>query len=199
MNNPPNRSRKNVVVCDPDGRAVGVADVLDAHRGTGILHKAFSIFVFRKAGAEVLVQQRSSYKELFPLRWGNACCSHPAPTDELLGEAAQKRLREELGFSIPLREAGSFVYRAKDPGGDLSEYEHDTVLVGEANHDVTIAPNPAEIADWRWMEVAELQRDLHENTHLYAPWLSAAFRIALDHLADGEGKGRKAEGNVDLG
>jgi isopentenyl-diphosphate delta-isomerase len=132
----------------------------------------------------VLLQQRSRHKKLFALRWANACCSHPSPAEGHLHEAAERRLREELGFSVPLREAGSFVYRAKDPDGDLSEYEHDTVLVGAADDDVSLAPDPAEIADWRWISVAGLQRDLCENGDRYAPWLADALRIALGSSVD---------------
>lgn len=178
----PNRLERKVITCDRDGAAVGEAGVLDVHQGAGILHRAFSIFVFRKAGAELLLQQRSRHKPLFSLRWANTCCSHPAPADTLLAECAERRLREELGFSVPLREAGSFVYRAADPAGSLSEYEYDTVLVGAARGEVSVKPDPAEIADWRWTAVADLERDLGEQPERYAPWLSPALRIALAAL-----------------
>jgi isopentenyl-diphosphate delta-isomerase len=158
--------------------------VLEVHQGAGTLHKAFSILVFRSAGKETLVQQRSRHKNLFPLLWANTCCSHPSPADGLLTEGAERRLREELGFSVPVREAGSFVYRAKDPNSELSEYEYDTVLIGEVTAHVSLSPDPAEIADWRWMSVAELQHDLRDNADRYAPWLAEALRIALGSLGE---------------
>lgn len=173
-------STQSVISCDRDGAPTGTAGVLEAHQGEGTLHQAFSIFVFRKARREVLLQQRSREKKLFALRWANTCCSHPASADEPLTEVAARRLREELGFSVPVRKAGSFVYRAKDPNSDLSEYEHDTVLVGEVTADVSIKADPAEVADWRWVSVADLQRDLIANAERYAPWLAEALRIALE-------------------
>ena len=97
------------------------------------MHKAFSVFIFRNAGADLLLQQRSRQKKLFPLRWANTCCSHPKPSDDAIAVAAERRLREELGFSVPVREAGAFVYHAADSHVDLCEYEHDTVLVGDAS------------------------------------------------------------------
>ena len=169
-----------MVVCDRQGKAVGQADVLAVHQGAGTLHKAFSVLVFRHNGSEVLLQQRSRHKALFPLRWANTCCSHPAPDDRLLS-AAQRRLREEFGFSVSLREAGSFVYRARDTASDLTEYEHDTVLIGCAE-DLSLQPDPDEIADWRWVSVAELQRDLVAAADTYAPWLQDALRVALTRL-----------------
>jgi isopentenyl-diphosphate delta-isomerase len=78
------------------------------------------------------------------------------------------------------------VYRATDPRGDLSEYEHDTVLVGEAGGEVAVESDPAEIADWRWMAVADLQHDLRENTDRYAPWLAEALHIALGEVGTRE-------------
>lgn len=179
MNESAARNLRRVVVCDRHGTPTGTAGVMEVHSGEGILHKAFSIFIFRNEGTEVLLQQRSSRKKLFALLWANTCCSHPSPSDALLVEGAERRLREELGFSVPVREAGSFVYRAKDPVSDLSEYEHDTVLVGGVDAGISIKPDPAEIAAWRWVAVADLQHDLRENAARYAPWLSKALPIAL--------------------
>ncbi len=168
-----------VVVCDAAGMPIGSAPLLEVHRGAGILHKAFSAFVFRNAGAELLIQQRSLGKALFPARWANTCCSHPLPGNERLTDAAERRLREELGFTVPLREAGSFVYHAKDPNHDLSEYEHDTVVVGSTEGAIAVQPDPTEIADWRWIAIGDLQRDLRDRPEQYAPWLSDALRVAL--------------------
>jgi isopentenyl-diphosphate delta-isomerase len=172
-----------VVICDEDGRAVRTGGLLEVHQGEGLLHKAFSAFVFRNAGTELLIQQRSHRKALFPSLWANTCCSHPFPGDEPLVAAAERRLREEMGFSVNLREAGAFVYRAKDPGGDLCEYEHDTVVVGSADGMVAVRHDRAEIADWRWVTIAELRCDLRDHAQKYAPWLPEALRIAL-----GEGR-----------
>ncbi|MBX3026405.1 isopentenyl-diphosphate Delta-isomerase [bacterium] len=171
--------RRRVVLCDDAGTPVGSGDLLAAHQGGGLLHKAFSIVVFRNGGREVLLQQRSRLKPLFALRWANTCCSHPRPGGAGLERAAGARLQEELGFTVALREAGSFVYRATDPDTGFSEYEHDTVLVGSAAGDVLLRPDPAEIADWRWQPVAALQRDLRERPDAYAPWLPEVLRLAV--------------------
>ncbi len=151
MNGAEANGKRVVVVCDRHGNAVGSAGVLEVHQGRGVLHKAFSILVFRRAGSELLLQQRSHRKALFPMRWANTCCSHPAPDDGLLS-AATRRLQEEFGFSVALREAGSFVYRATDAASALTEYEHDTVLIGSAGDAIAPRPDPDEIAAWRLKE-----------------------------------------------
>ena len=96
--------------------------------------------------------------------------------------AAGRRLQEELGFAVSLREAGAFVYRAEDPVSDMTEYEHDTVLVGLTSRTICVRPDPGEIADWRWVSVADLQHDLLRSTDEYAPWLPEALLIAVAAL-----------------
>src|SRR5262245_43662281 len=144
---------RRVVVCDRRGTPIRATDLFEAHRGRGILHRAFSVFVFRLAGTELLLQQRSRHKPLFPLRWANTCCSHPFPAEASVVQTAERRLYQEFGFSVGLREAGAFVYRAKDPEADFSEYEHDSVLIGAVDGPIELNPDRAEIAAWQWMAV----------------------------------------------
>lgn len=44
---------------------------------TGLLHRAFSAFVFRPSDGALLLQQRATEKITFPDMWTNTCCSHP--------------------------------------------------------------------------------------------------------------------------
>ena len=101
---------------------------MEAHRDGGHLHRAFSVIVFSPRG-EILLQRRAATKYHSQSLWTNTCCSHPAPGETTL-EAAHRRLREEMGFDVPLQEVFSFVYRAGLDTG-LTEYEYDHVLVGE--------------------------------------------------------------------
>jgi isopentenyl-diphosphate Delta-isomerase len=42
----------------------------------GLLHRAFSVFIFTKDG-KLLLQQRAAEKITFPEHFTNTCCSHP--------------------------------------------------------------------------------------------------------------------------
>lgn len=170
---------RQVVLCDARGARVGIASVSEVHDAAGMLHKAFSIFVFRQAGAEVLLQLRSPHKRLFPLRWANTCCSHVSPSDTDIPLAGMRRLHEELGFSVALSEAGAFVYRAHDLHAQCSEYEHDTVLVGHLREAVSIRPDPAEVAECKWVETGALHCDVRAHPDDYAPWLREALSLAV--------------------
>lgn len=74
----------------------------------GLLHRAFSVFLFNDKN-ELLLQQRASEKITFPDMWTNTCCSHPlmipGETGSNLTEciegvkrAAQRKLDHELGI-----------------------------------------------------------------------------------------------------
>lgn len=167
---------REVVLTDEQGTPTGTAEIIAAHTGDGQLHKAFSVFVFRNNGAELLIQQRNPGKMLFGGLWANTCCSHPLPGEELEA-AGMRRLQEELGFTCDLTAGDSFVYKAED-GDKGVEYEHDTVLIGSVD-DVEISPDPEEIADHKWVDIMELQADIAENPDGYAPWFPLALDLVL--------------------
>jgi isopentenyl-diphosphate delta-isomerase len=73
----------------------------------GLLHRAFSAFIFRPSDGKLLLQQRASEKITFPDMWTNTCCSHPLDDfeeekveKEQLGVriAASRKLEHELGI-----------------------------------------------------------------------------------------------------
>ncbi len=170
--------KRTVTLTDDEGKALGEADLLEAHAIPGMLHRAFSVYVFRrgKNGKEMLIQQRSQKKLLWPGIWANTCCSHPF-ADEAPESAGRRRLKEELGCLCDLRPAGTFVYHAIDPENRGAEHEYVTVLVGEA--DLEPVPNPDEVSDCRWVAVDELQKSMTDRPATFAPWFHLGLPIAL--------------------
>jgi isopentenyl-diphosphate delta-isomerase len=74
----------------------------------GLLHRAFSVFLFDSQN-RLLLQQRATEKITFPDMWTNTCCSHPlgvpGETGSTLDEAVQgvrraavRKLDQELGI-----------------------------------------------------------------------------------------------------
>lgn len=47
-----------------------------------LLHRAFSVFLFRPSDGKLLLQQRAAEKITFPSMWTNTCCSHPLHVGE---------------------------------------------------------------------------------------------------------------------
>lgn len=93
---------------------------MDIHR-RGILHRAFSVYVFDTSG-NILIQQRAMTKYHSPGLYANTCCSHQYP-DELSLDAAYRRLSEEMGMRCPLSYVTEFIYQAPVPP-DLIEHEY---------------------------------------------------------------------------
>jgi len=175
---------RHVILTNEQGHNLGTEDLQKAHAGKGHLHKAFSVFIFRKNRSELLIQQRSSKKPLFPMLWANTCCSHPQE-GEGVKESAENRLQEECGFTCPLTEIASFIYRAPDPTGNCTEYEYDTIFVGDIKENLKLNPDPLEIEQLTWKPVEEIIRNLSKNPTIYAPWfpiaLHAIFRNSDDN------------------
>jgi isopentenyl-diphosphate delta-isomerase type 1 len=168
---------KSVILVDPDDKKIGVMEKLIAHR-YGMLHRAFSVFVFRRKGRslELLLQKRNKDKYHAGGLWTNTCCSHPQPK-ETTKDSAEKRLKKEMGIVVKLREAGVFHYIAQFDNG-LTENEIDHVFVGFYEKE-KIRPDAEEVEDHRWMTMNALKKDLKANPSKYTPWFAKALKVAL--------------------
>jgi isopentenyl-diphosphate delta-isomerase len=163
---------EHVVLVDNLDKEIGTIDKLEAHQ-KGLLHRAFSIFIFNSKG-EMLLQQRAFSKYHSAGLWTNSCCSHPYPNESIL-DAAHRRLFEEMGLQTSLHEIFSFIYHEKLDNG-LSEHELDHVLIGHCDEPPVI--NTDEVANWKYVTTANLLTDVKENPTTYTIW----FRIALDKV-----------------
>lgn len=157
---------ERLILVDPDDREIGFASKAEAHAGQGILHRAFSLFVFNAAG-EVLLQQRAPGKPLWPGYWANSCCSHPRG-GETMDAATQRRLHEELGFTCPLEFVFKFQYHAEF-GAAGSESELCWVYVGQS--DAPVRVNDTEIAAWRHVAPTTLDEEIARHPEHFTPWL----------------------------
>jgi isopentenyl-diphosphate delta-isomerase len=160
------------VTIDEDG-GLGSMAKLAAHRSPGVLHLAFSVFLFDEQG-RLLLQRRASHKHHFRSRWSNSCCSHPRP-GEALAAAAERRLQEELGVVAEVRPVGSFTYEAVDPDSGLVERELDHVFVGR--YDGPVDPDEQEVDAVDWVDLADLRRRLSDEPERFTPWLPMALAV----------------------
>jgi len=160
---------QEVILVNGQDEALGTMEKMAAHE-KGLLHRAFSIFIFDSHG-RMLLQQRAAGKYHGSHLWTNACCSHPLP-GERTEEAALRRLEEELGFITPLKEIFSFTYRAEVENG-LVEHEYDHVFAGE--FEGQIWPNQQEVADYRYANMDTLAAALKDEPGRYTSWFRIAF------------------------
>lgn len=167
---------EQVVLVDEKNNALGLMPKLEAHQ-KGILHRAFSVFIFNDK-KELMLQQRAAHKYHSPLLWTNTCCSHQREGETNL-EAGKRRLFEEMGFSVELKEVFSFVYHAPFDNG-LTEHELDFVMVGYFNEEPAI--NKEEVEDWKWMSLKEVKQDIEEHPEFYTAWFKIIFQEFYSYI-----------------
>lgn len=164
-----------LVRVDRFGCEAGSVEKLVAHQ-KGILHRAVSVCIFDDKG-RWLLQKRAPHKYHSPHLIANSCCSHPRPAENTL-DAAERRLKEELGITCKLHFCSSFVYKAT-VGKDLIEHEHDHLYVGF--HNDLPRPDPLEVDAVFYMEEKEIESKLLATPHLFAAWFPFVFREGVLH------------------
>ncbi|KAF9237349.1 Isopentenyldiphosphate isomerase [Melanogaster broomeanus] len=192
----PEQSRlmdERCILVDEDDNIIGAADKKTCHLMVnitqGLLHRAFSAFVFRPSDGKLLLQQRASEKITFPDMWTNTCCSHPLDDFEeekadVIGAqiAASRKLEHELGIPQSQTPVNEFQYLTRihylaPSNGMWGEHEIDYILFLTAN--VTVTPNTNEIRDHKWVDKAELQSMFDDTSNSFTPWFKL---IARDFL-----------------
>lgn len=165
-----------VILVDQSDREIGKMEKVEAHV-KGLLHRAFSVFVFREENGEIelLLQQRAARKYHSGGLWSNTCCSH-AKLNTPIGETAKERMVEEMGFSCPLTNLGSFYYHADLEHG-MIEHEIDHVFIGQCNP-TEIPFNLDEVQDYQWMPCQKFEQELQIHPEKYTAWLPLAWNLA---------------------
>ncbi|SEK95721.1 isopentenyl-diphosphate delta-isomerase [Roseovarius nanhaiticus] len=149
------------------GDTLTPVEKMDVHR-RGLPHKAISVFVMR--GTRTLIQRRALSKYHTPGLWANTCCTHPNWGETAL-DCAGRRLGEELGITgLSLRHRGRVSYRA-DVGGGLIEDERVEIYTADAPKSMPLVPNPDEVAEARWIDLAELSAEIAAAPQRFTPWL----------------------------
>lgn len=167
-----------LILVDTQDREIGFLDKAAAHDGEGILHRAFSLFVFNPQG-KLLLQQRAADKRLWPGYWANTCCSHPR-RGETIEDAIHRRLQEELGMRCALEFLFKFQYQARF-GEAGSEHELCHVFAGRSDEQPKV--NATEIAAVRWISPAALDAEMDQNPGHFTPWLKIEWqRLRDEHV-----------------
>ena len=169
-------NEEKVILVDENDKPIGLMEKIEAHE-KALLHRAFSVFILNSKN-ELMLQQRALDKYHSPGLWTNTCCSHQREEETTL-DAANRRLREEMGFATPLEEKFSFIYKAAFDNG-LTEHEYDHVLVGF--YEGTPVLNKKEAANWKWMPLNEVKLDIQENSKNYTPWFKIIFEKFFEKL-----------------
>ncbi|KII94382.1 hypothetical protein PLICRDRAFT_36645 [Plicaturopsis crispa FD-325 SS-3] len=200
------------ILVDEEDNAIGALDKKTCHLmeniNKGLLHRAFSAFVFRPSDGKLLLQRRATEKITFPDMWTNTCCSHPlddfeaekVEADQLgVRVAASRKLEHELGIPQEQTPVDNFQYLTRihylaPSDGMWGEHEVDYILFLTA--DVTVVPNENEIRDHKYVDKAELQAMFDAPGNSFTPWFKLIARDFLFGWWDELLKRKDANGNV---
>lgn len=178
-----NDHAEQVILVDEADRAFSQGGKLKIHE-EGLLHRAFSIFVFNDAG-KCLIQKRASGKYHSAGKWANSCCGHPRP-GETTAKAAGRRLTEETGLQVRLVYGFKSRYVAR-LDNQMIENEIPHLFFGRSS--VLPKPNADEIEDIDWVTLEALEEDILARPERYAIWLrhymerhAAALRFWRDRI-----------------
>jgi len=194
------------IVLDQDDKPIGNFSKKICHLmyniDRGLLHRAFSVFLF-DSNNRLLLQQRATEKITFPDMWTNTCCSHPLGIpgetgveleESIMGvkRAAVRKLEHELGIKpeqVPISDF-KFLTRIhyKAPSdGKWGEHEIDYILFIKA--DVDLIPNPNEVRDTCYVSPEELKAMFGDDSLKFTPWFKLICHSLLfewwEHLDNG--------------
>lgn len=168
-----------LVLVDAADNETGHLTKAECHDGDGVLHRAFSVFLFNGRG-EILLQQRSADKRLWPLYWSNSCCSHPRQ-GESIEIATIRRLQDELNVSASLEFVYKFSYQASF-GEAGSENEMCSVFLGRLDGEPQA--NATEIEEMRFVSADTLSDELAANPNMFTPWFKLEWQRLTEEFGE---------------
>jgi len=186
------------IVLDENDQPIGSASKKTCHLMTninqGLLHRAFSVFLFDQNN-NLLLQQRATEKITFPDMWTNTCCSHPLGIPGETGDtlessimgvkrAAQRKLEHELGIKpemVPIEEFQFLtrIHYLAPSDGKWGEHEIDYILFIKPSKEVVLEPNLNEVRDSKYVSQEELKKMFEDNSLKFTPWFKLICQSML--------------------
>lgn len=191
---------KEIIIVDKQDKVVGYGEKLEVHQ-KGLLHRAFSIFIFDWTTHKMLIQKRATGKYHSGGLWSNACCSHPTK-DEDMKNCLADRLKEELGFDADFHiedpakyglllegsdviwDCGSFAYYAQFDSLCENEIDH-VYLYSPVFHCFSkdgFTYNKEEVEELKWISIPELREWIKKSPQEFSAWFTQAFELAYEVL-----------------
>jgi isopentenyl-diphosphate Delta-isomerase len=166
-----------VILVDANDKQIGEAEKVKAHENHGMLHRAVSVIIYRVrfGNIEILIQQRSQDKLLWPLFWANTICTHPEAGEDVKN-CAVRRLKEELGVHV-LSDSLELLFVLKYQAQfneNFAENEIDHVFTGA--WDGRITRDKKEVESFEWIEAGKLIKKIAAEPEIFTPWFSLMIK-----------------------
>jgi isopentenyl-diphosphate delta-isomerase len=165
------KKKTYVILVDKKNNKIGTEEKITVHK-KGLLHRAFSIFIFNKKD-ELLLQRRQLSKYHSPGLWSNTCCGHQIEGLQNV-KCAKSRLMYEMGINCSLKKVLDFYYKYELENG-MIEHEYDLFYIGKYN--LTPHINTKEVSEFKWTNIHTIMQDINQNPHLYTAWFKSGYPI----------------------
>lgn len=192
--------KESLILVDEHDVAIGTAEKIDTHR-KGLLHRAFSLFIYCADKKMFLLQKMSKEKYHSGGKWSNSCCSHPYKSETWF-ESLQRAVCDELNLSLYINKdisckssdspvyldktlsfAGSFIYSSKYD--ELSEHELDYVFIYVVDSAFNeINTNPSEVSEIKWLTIDEIEKWIEQSPDDFSTWFEKAFNLVKKSLGN---------------
>lgn len=185
--------KKELILVNTNDQVVGYGDKIPTHQ-SGLLHRAFSLFIYSEKEKKFLLQRRSKEKYHSGGKWSNSCCSHPYK-NETWFDALQRGTYDELNLSLEINKdiicdsktspqfidirlffAGSFIYFSDYQ--ELSEHEYDYVFVYVIDsilHNINYYIS--EVSAIKWLTAKEIKDWVEKKPDDFTSWFCKAFEL----------------------
>lgn len=149
---------------DDADQPLGLVARDEVHR-TGLWHRSAHVLVWSSEGA-LLVQRRVDHKDLYGGKWDYSVGEHLKP-GESFADGAARGLLEELGVRSPLARCGAVVRNAWCGQGCI---DREIQQAFETTHDGPFTPDPAEVAEVRFLRLDVLNAWIRRSPEDFTPW-----------------------------
>lgn len=154
-----------VILVDDNDQEIGTALKATVHTHNTPLHRAFSVYIFRRDG-KVLVQQRKKEKITWGGFWSNSCCGHPGKNEDRR-DTVVRRSFQELDVQLEnVEQIEPYRYRFEHNG----IVENEICPIFAATTEDEVKPDPKEIEGFKWLTWQEFLSDMRANENSYSPW-----------------------------
>ena len=180
-----------IIWVNDNDEEIGYGEKMETHV-RGILHRAFSLFIYNEYDNTLLIHRRAIGKYHSGGLWTNSCCSHPRYGEELI-HAVERRMQEELGFYIPalhlnikpynIQELGFFQYYQKYNTCAENEIDHVfSIIINEEHPEIKYNQN--EIESIKWITIEHLEEWYNDSPDDFTAWFYKAYLIFKHHFND---------------
>jgi isopentenyldiphosphate isomerase len=162
-------AKKITTTTDPQGELITQVDEHNqiigsisrgrAHETPGVYYRTIYVLVKNDRG-EVLIQKRSTTKDLYPNCWDLSVGGH-VNFGQSYEETAARELSEELGLDVSEKDLnckGEVLVRLPNSGEYFKVFEY-SLKPGE-----TVSASEEEINDTGWMTVEDIKKSMADKT-----------------------------------